>query len=204
MIQNKNNKGFTILEVVIVMAVLAIVIFAMSTFQVDVFKNTKSLQESLSATQELRIVLKKIINEIRPAEPSATGAYIIALAQKDFITFFSDIDDDGLVEETRYFLDGSDLKKGVITPSGSPLSYNPLDEIINIVLQDVVNPNDEIFNFYDKNYPEITSDPLVEPININEVRLVEITLTVNHDPNRSPDPLTNTSQVSIRNLKDNY
>jgi len=35
------------------------------------------------------------------------------------------------------------------------------------------------------------------------VRLVRITIKIDEDPNRPPAALTSTTQVSIRNLKDN-
>jgi hypothetical protein len=48
-----------------------------------------------------------------------------------------------------------------------------------------------------------TSSPLTQPVITTNVRLIKINLMIDVDPNRAPVIKTYTSQVSIRNLKDN-
>src|SRR3989344_4644245 len=115
-------------------------------------------------------------------------------------TFYSDIDDDGLKEKVRYFLNGPLLQKGVIKPTGSPLSYNPASEKITTLIPNVTNAT--IFTYYDENYDGAGAE-LTSPINIPVVRLVKITITIDKDPNRAPVTTIFSTQVSIRNLKDN-
>ena len=60
----------------------------------------------------------------------------------------------------------------------------------------------EISYFISSNYDGIT-DPLPSPIDTLNVRLIKINLIIDHDPVKSPPPFLMTTQVSIRNLKDN-
>jgi hypothetical protein len=203
MVKHSFNKGILIVEIIIVIAISTLLVLAIGSFQRNILFFTGFLEDSISGAQDARAVLRTITREIRSASPSNLGTYTIAIASPQTFTFYSDIDDDGLKERVRYFLDGTDLKKGVITPSGDPLVYNPASEIITAVLvHNVRNGEQDIFNYYDTNY-DGTTDPLPEPIDIISVRLIKITIVIDADPNRDPPAKTFTSQVSMRNLKDN-
>ena len=103
-------------------------------------------------------------------------------------------------EKVRYFLAGTTLQKGVIKPTGSPLIYNSINEKISTFVNNVISTS--IFDYYDENYDGTTA-PLSFPVNVSDIRLVKITVMVEQDPNRSPTPMVFSTQVSIRNLKDN-
>ena len=59
-----------------------------------------------------------------------------------------------------------------------------------------------IEEYFDSNYTG-TSTPLSQPVQATQVRLIRITVRIEKDPNKSPGPLTATSQVFLRNLKNN-
>jgi type II secretory pathway component PulJ len=200
--QQKLISGFSIIEVLVVIFILSLVGVTVATFQKDVFSLNTIISNSLTALDEARRTLKMMTAEIRPLSPSSLGAYPIAEADPTSFIFYSDINSDQLKERVRYFLDGKILKKGVIKPSGTPLTYNSANEIISEAIHDVANGSTPIFNYYDKNYDGTTS-PLTQPVDILSVRLIKITIAIDRDPNRSPGPITLTTQVSMRNLKDN-
>ncbi len=199
----KNEKfGFSLVEIVVVVAILGLIGLALATFQVDIWRQNSFLSNSIQAEQDARMALKRLVAELRQAAPSDTGAFAIALADKDKLTFYSDIDGDGNHERLRYFLATSTLKRGVLKPTGSPLGYVDANEQLGNAVVNLVNANNLIFNYYDKNYAG-TSTPLVLPINLPNVRLVKILLSIEADPNRAPITTTYENQVSIRSLKDN-
>ncbi len=200
--QQKLRSGFSIIEVLVAIFILSLVGAAVVTFQKDVFSLNTIISNSLTAQDEARRTLKMMTAEIRPLSPSSVGAYPIAEADPTSFIFYSDIDNDQLKEQVRYFLDGPILKKGVIKPSGAPLAYNPANEIISEVIHDVANGATPIFNYYDTNY-DGTTPPLAQPVDIPTVRLIKITIVIDKDSNRAPGPITLTTQVSMRNLKDN-
>lgn len=104
----------------------------------------------------------------------------------------------------RYFLDGTEFKKGVIEASGDPAVYNPEDEMVVKVIQNVVATS-SIFTYFDSTYYGSSSvSALPQPVSTSDVRLVKIELMVDANPGRSPSLMTITTQATIRNLKDNH
>lgn len=201
--KNRNlNGGFSIIELLVGIFALVLIGIAAITFQKDVFPMNTFFSNSIAAQGEARKTLKTISAEIRSASPSNVGSYPIEQTTATSFIFYSDTDNDQLKERIRYFLDGPTLKRGVIKPSGIPFVYNPGSEVISELIHDVVNGATAVFNYYDKNYNG-TTEPLTEPIDIVAVRLVKITVIIDRDPSKPPGPMTLTTQVSIRNLKDN-
>lgn len=190
------------IEVLVSIFILTLIGLAVYSFQKDVFSLNRVISESLTAQDETRRALKVMSAEIRTASPSSLGAYALAQTATSSFSFYSNIDDDSFKEEVRYFLDGAIFKKGVIKPSGSPLTYNPANEIITELAHDIANATTPIFGYYDENYDGATQ-PLADPIDIDAVRLVKITIVIDKDPQQSPGPITLTTQISMRNLKDN-
>ena len=139
----------------------------------------------------------------RSTLPSSLGSYAIDSASSTAFIYYADLNGDGLKEKIRYFLSGTTLRQGVIKPSGSPLVYNPANEKIADMIHGIVKNSGPIFTYYDTNYDGTTA-PLATPVNLLNIRLVKITVKVDVDPRKPPGPAQFTTQVSIRNLKDNY
>jgi len=200
---NHNSKsGFSVIEVLVGMFILTLIGLAVYSFQKDVFSLNRIISSGLAAQDEARRALKSMSAEIRTASPSSLGAYAIMQTEISSFTFYSDIDSDSFKERVRYFVEGATLKKGVIKPSGIPLTYNPINEIISELVHDIANAATLTFSYYGTDY-DGTTQPLVEPINIFAVRLIKITIVIDKDSQEPPGPMTLTTQVSIRNLKDN-
>lgn len=130
------------------------------------------------------------------------GSYPLANVATSTMTFYSDTDGDGIREQIRYYVSSSTLKRGSIVPTGSNYTYSG-QESVKVLVSDIKNSSTTpIFQYYDRNYTG-TSSALTYPIDISKVRLVKVNLLVDADVNRSPTQKSYTSQVSIRNLKDN-
>lgn len=196
----KNKKGFTLVEVLFGVSIFVLIVGALTLFSRNIWFYGSYVSAGLSDSNNGRSALKTMVTEIRTASTADTGAYIIALATPTAFTFYSDIDSDGLKEKVRYFLNGPLLERGITKPTGAPLSYNPASETITTLIPNVTNAT--IFDYYDKNYDGTTA-PLSLPITISSIRLVKITISIDKDPNRAPVTTTFSTQVSIRNLKDN-
>ena len=196
------NSGFSVIEAMVAISILTLVGLAVYAFEKDVFSLNRILSQSIIAQEEVRRALKIMSAEIRAASPSSIGAYALAETTTSSFIFYSNIDDDSFKERVRYFLDGTVLKKGVTKPAGNPLTYNPASEIVNDVVRDVANGTAALFSYYDTDY-DGTTQSLAEPIDVSVVRLVKIVITVDRDSSASPNPMTLTTQISMRNLKDN-
>jgi prepilin-type N-terminal cleavage/methylation domain-containing protein len=198
-----DTKGFTLAEIVIVVGIIGLVMVAVGTFQSKIFTNKSFVEGSLSAAQDARSILRTMAKELRSVGQGDNGAYAVAQAATNTITFFSDADGDGAREQIRYYLSGKKIMRGVIVPTGTPLAYSTSSEKFSTLLSNVVNASStNIFDYYGTNYTGTTS-ALTYPITTTAVRLVKINIVLDADANRSPIPRTYTTQVALRNLKDN-
>lgn len=199
----KHKGGFSLAEVIIVVAVGGAILLATLNFGNSIFSFNSTAQENLSAQTDGRRVLKTIAKELRSTSPSSLGAYPISQAGTSSVTFFSNIDGDAQKEQVRYFLQNGSLKKGIINPSGSPLAYNSANETVTTLISNVVNDAaSPIFEYFDSSYAG-TSTPLASPVPVTSVRLIRINVKIDKDPNKSQGPVIVTTQVFLRNLKDN-
>lgn len=191
------------MELLVVVFIFSLVALSLSRFTSDIFTLNFFLQGSLNAQIDMRHIVKVMITEIREAGPSASGAYPIALASTSAITFYSDADNDGVRDQVRYFISNGSLKRGVTAPSGSPATYNLGNEKLTTLASDIVSSSTlPMFQYYPSSYTGTTS-PLSFPVDVPSIRLVKITVIIDRDPNRSPSTIMTSSQVNIRNLKDN-
>lgn len=198
----KFTRGFTLIEIVVVIGILGLISVSVGKFAVDVFGLNSYTTGALTVSQDARNLLRIMTREIRAAAPSENGAFPLVAVSSSTISFYSDVDGTGQRDLVRYYLSSTTLIKGVIAPTGSPLTYVAGNEQTSIVMSDVRNATTSIFTYYDNSYAG-TSSPLAYPVAIQSVRLVRIDLTLDANADRSPDKKTFTTQVSIRNLKDN-
>ena len=197
--KTKKQNGFTLIEILFGIAIFLLIIGVLTLFSKNVWIYNSFVSAGLVNANNSRQILKIMTSEIRTASSADTGAYTISQATSSSFTFYSNIDNDVLKEKVRYFLVGTTLQKGVIKPTGSPLSYNPANEQISTLTSNVTSA---VFDYYDKNYDGTTAS-LSFPINISDIRLIKITIVIDQDPNRPPASTTFSTQISIRNLKDN-
>ena len=110
------NKGMTLVEVLIALAIFVTIIFAVGAFEVDIFSYQGSVSGSLTTVQDSQIILKTMLTELRSAAPSATGSYPIVIAGTSSISFFSDPDNDGTTEQITYSYIKNTLYRAIIQP----------------------------------------------------------------------------------------
>lgn len=197
-----HSRGTTLIEVLVVIFIISVIGGGIYTLQNDVFRLNKNLSGALNAHDDARQTLRKFTAELRTASQSSRGAPAIAQAESTSITFYANIDTDTLVERVRYFLDGTTLKRGVIKPSGSPLSYDDTASETFVELVDgIANGTTNIFTYYDSSYDGTTNvTPLAFPVARQNVRLIKIELLIDREPAREPGPTVFTTQVTPRNL----
>lgn len=202
------KQGFTLIEVVIVLGITAVIIAGMYTFLIESYSTQRYISEQSEAINNARNGVEALVLEIREAADADTGAYPIETAEEQELIFYSDIDADVLTERIRYFLDGTNLQKGIIEPlTVPPYTYEPSNEVISTITSSVQNDTVPIFTYYNGNY--LTEDeaegenPLSYPADVTDIKLIKIFLEVNIDPTKVPETYELENYVQIRNLKDN-
>ncbi len=196
------NKGVGLVEMVVVVAIFSVISIAVWNFGAEIFNFNSTAGSNLTAQSEGRRVIKTMIKELRSVSPSSVGSYPLNQTATSSLIFFTDANADGIKERIRYFLQGNEVRRGVIVPSGNPLTYNPANENITPIIRGVVNGNTAIFEYFDQSYNG-TSSSLPEPVQATSVRLIKINLILDSDPNKEGGIINVTSQVTLRNLKDN-
>jgi type II secretory pathway pseudopilin PulG len=198
-------RGFTIIEAVVSMAILLMIGTGIIAFERSVLTNAKVVQSGLNMGQQVRRTLSGFVADLRSATQSAAGAYAIDTAATSTLIFYANVDSDSSIERIRYYVATGTLRRGVTKPTGT--TYNLANEKTSTLVNDLSNPTSTpIFTFYDTGYDGFTSsssDPLPTPINIPSIRMIKMSLVVNPNGVRAPVMQTYTTQVSIRNLKDN-
>lgn len=198
---NKNSKmGFTLIEIVVVLGIIGIIGTIVYQFVVSGNEIFIQSRDQALAQDTLRKVTDSIAKELRKAQNADNGAYLLEDGDKQFIIFYSDIDNDGQQERVRYFINGIDFQKGVIEPTGIPVQYPQENENITTVVSNI--RNSAIFSYFDENYTG-SEDPLPDPLDVSKVRLVHIKFDADIDPNQPPASITIETSVMIRNLKTN-
>jgi hypothetical protein len=197
------NRGVTVAETIVYVAIFTLIISSVTLFQRDVFSLNFTIQGNLNTQLDARHLIKVMVSQLREAVPSSTGSYPIEAASSTAIIFYSDINADTKIERVRYFVSGSTIKKGTVSPTGTPPAYNLNSETITTLISNVVSSSTvPVFQYYPSSYDGTTA-ALSSPVDIKSIRLVKITVIIDNDPNKSPVPIQVTSQVSLRNLKDN-
>ncbi|HRH26280.1 MAG TPA: prepilin-type N-terminal cleavage/methylation domain-containing protein [Candidatus Paceibacterota bacterium] len=198
------QKAFTLIEVIIVVAIAGIISVAVGAFGGNVFSYNRTLSDSLVASFEGGEVVQDFVAEVRSAGPSITGSFPIVEASTTAITFYADISGDSNREQIRYFKDGATLKKTVTPPGTNPNRYVGASSTTGIVVQNILSTSTPLFKYYDDSYTGTsTAVALTQPVDPRLIRLIQITIPIERDPNRAPGPIIIESRVSIRNLKDN-
>jgi type II secretory pathway pseudopilin PulG len=198
--KSQSKSGFTLMETVVVIAILIIVLGALtSSIRYFYRTNSHALEQSF-AINSARIGIERMVKDIREAAFSDEGAYpVISMATSSF-SFYSDIDEDIFVEKIRYFLDGTDLNKGVTNSSGDPLVYDDSDEVVSLISDNVRNNADsiEFFSYFDTSGTQVTN-----LASTTDLRFTTIEIVVNVNPTRLPNNFTLRSSAALRNVKEN-
>lgn len=192
-------KAFTLVETIIAVTIFLIVMLAVTGFIFYFYKTSTYNFQQISAVNSARRGMETMVKETREATYSDVGSYPIIEARKQSFTFYSDIDKDTKVERIRYFLEGTELKRGELEATGDVPKYKDENEKITVLSDKVRNGEDAVFTYYDENNNQVADLEI-----ITDIKLVEINLIVNIDPNRPPDEFTLKSNAQLRNLKEEY
>lgn len=201
---SSNKQGFTLIEILVAMGISALLGLSVAWILIGSLRSNTIIWKQLSAQNDGRKAIQQVVDDVRRAETSSIGAYPIASASSTAFTIYANIDEDSLRERVRFWLDGINLKKGVIKPSGNPLVYNANNESVVTIATSIVNiaKGVPLFLYYDENYTG-TEAALTDPLDTTAIRAVRIQFEIEENPEETPVPLHIEALVQIRNLKTN-
>jgi len=199
--EKRKNKhsGMTLMEAIVYVAIFSLVMTVILQSVISFYQTNRYTLEQMAQLDIARKGVNTLVVGIRGARYSASGAYPIESGGNNNITFYSDMDNDMVVEKARYFLSGTNLRLGVTKPTGTPPVYNPANETVSTVAEYVRNnATHAIFQYYDT----LGALMSIPPVSIN-VRFVKVDLIVNVNPATMPNEFTLHSSATIRNVKNN-
>ncbi len=195
------------IELVIALGIISLIGLAIVSFQIGLIRNTSTMQTTLSAQLQVRKTFQSFVAEVRTAERANGGAFSLLEVGTSTFTFFANIDQDSDVERVRYYVGTSTVAsttifyKEIVHPTGSVYAHAQ-SQTAQVVTNIAFSTSTPIFQYYDSNYAG-TSTPLTFPVTNSSVRLVSLTLPLDVNGPRYSAVQTFTTQVAIRNLKDN-
>lgn len=198
------NKGFTLIELFLGGALILIITAALVVLSTLYFQNYAfSFEETLSINYA-QTAVTSMVREIREARYGEDGAWPISQADDYAFTFYSDVTNDNRSDRVRYFVDGTDLKRGITEASLNPIQYELVNEVISIAASSVSTTSGALFTYYNGNWPaDIVNNPLIPGTRLLNTRFVRLHVLIDINPNRGALPFELNTSVQIRGLKDN-
>lgn len=191
------------METVVVLGIFSIISIAASWLLIHSNRDTVIIWEQLATQAEGRKALEQVTDDVRRAEVSSVGSFPLVSTEEYSLVFYANIDNDLLRERIHYWIDDTILKKGVLKPSGEPLSYTGVEDVVEIA-HSVVNIQKSVpvFLYFDESYSG-DGAALEQPVGATDVHVIKVQLELEKDPTDTPVPLHVESTVQVRNLKTN-
>jgi prepilin-type N-terminal cleavage/methylation domain-containing protein len=201
MIPSSHQKGLTLVEIILVTAISSIIIAALLRFLTAGFPLSKVTYLQERSTENARLQLQRLARTIREARQSDTGAYPLVETSPQRLIFYADVDGDPLTERVRYELTGTNLVRGILKPTGTPLTYNLANEVTTTIASYLRNGATPLFIYYSGDYP--TDSTALASTDIAKVKYIQFHVIIDADPAVDPPATDVLSQVQLRNLKTN-
>ncbi len=200
---SNSQKGFTILELLVAVSIFGGLAILVALLFSDVFSGSKQQLLAVDNVEQSRLVASQFLNEMRNATTGVSGEYSLGQAGDQQIIFYSKTTGTSTVNRIRYYVSGTKLYKGVVIPTGNPLTYNLGSEVVKVAQNDLTNGTGQVFTYYGDTYSG-SENSLTQPINLTAVKFVKINLTVlTQAKNNSNTTYSISEGVTIRNLKTN-
>ncbi len=198
-----HRGGFSMLEMLIVVAISSAMIFVISSLRNNVNVLENIVNQRLKSRKDVEEALQIMLTDIRSANRSSIGGYPIESASSSSLIFYSNIDRDGPFDRVRYSMSTSTILRGVVKPSGSPLSYPTSAESVSTgIVYVIFSTSTPLFSYYNASSTG-NETPMSSPIDSAQIRSVKITFSADIDPGKAPRALFFSNTVTIRNLRSN-
>jgi prepilin-type N-terminal cleavage/methylation domain-containing protein len=203
--QRKKYLGMSLIEMIIAIAIFSIGMLGFTQLFLRSWKQNAYIMEMGQTSMAVSQGVNDIVQYLRKVRQGDDGSYPVVSANDNDLVVFCDYDRDNITERLHFYRSGENILMGIRKPTASlPKTYASGDAETKTIVSHIVNDaGNPIFAYYDSSYPEDSvNNPIHTPATAPNVRLVQIDLHMNIDPNRPPDNVQIQSFVEIRNLND--
>lgn len=194
----KGVRGFTLVEMLVVIFITGVLGVALNSMIANFYRTNAFLLEQTKAIDSAHRGLSTSFIDLREASYGDDGSYPIKTVSTSSITFFSDVDNDGVVEKIRLYLVNGSFYRGVTESTSTPPTYTGQPEVSILIANYIRNSTSTpIFRYYDGNGIELASST----VPIAAISTVSTSLMVDLNPLRAPDILTLQETATLRNLR---
>lgn len=181
------------MEMVVVIGIMGIVTVALLMFSSISWKNYRNLNQNVEEEEKADRVMLDFEHQTR----SATQILTASTSELKFYRFF-DLTSTSPTQ-VRYFMNGNKFEIGLTKPQGvAPnITYPAGNEQIQLIIEGITNGS-TLFRYYNGNNNELT-----QPVNMASVRMVQLTISLDINGTSMPAPVSATTKVNLRNMKDN-
>lgn len=191
----------TLVEMVVLIGIYTVLLLVISASISELYRSNAYTMAQAEEIENGRRALTQWNRDAKEMTAAEDGTYPIDEIEEQRFAFYSNTDQDDLVEYVVYEVSGTTLTKYKHHPVGSPAVYDLATPDETIILSEFVQNISEggiTFRYYDNAGNELTAaSPIID------VRYIVMEVVVNIDPLRSPGEFMLRSSIAPRNLKDN-
>lgn len=189
----RKAKGFSLIELIIVIGLVSFMTLLLSSFITQSMKSYHTKRQSVDEEEKAAHVMR----EFELTTRAATKILVANENEYKFLRYMDLTSPEPI--QVRYFAENGQFKIGYTNPSGTApnITYPSENETIELVVTDVVNPT-PIFSYFSSGNAALSF-----PIDIAQIRMVELEICLDENMASPPGPVTQRTMVSLRNMKDN-
>jgi len=199
--RSRDDRGFSLLELLISAAILPIVLGAAYFAFIGMTNNYSRVEATSDATGEAQKGLDTLVRELRQAREIQEGGGAFADATASSCSFYCDVDLDGTPELVTYYVQGNDLYRGVGEPATQvyPYNYPTRDQTMFVRVMNIGGMTAQaVFTYFNSVDGTVT----VTSSNKNTISAVGIHLLATRPSQSGPVSVDFTTKVKIRALFD--
>jgi prepilin-type N-terminal cleavage/methylation domain-containing protein len=197
-----SNKGFSLVELMVVVALMLVVGLAISNLFLNTQKTFKHTNSRIKARQEASFALRTMEKELRQIAQASDDFEAIEIADKNQLLFFADIDNDEKPEKITYALNGQNIVKTVVQTSNeaAPWEFLGAQTSSNLTIYSKNTALKPIFTYYSAMDEALSALPLSK-VDRENIKIVKIDVRISVSADVQKEDYFET-EVYLRNKND--
>ncbi|MEX1112510.1 MAG: type II secretion system protein, partial [Candidatus Andersenbacteria bacterium] len=181
------QRGVTVIEMLVVIAITSLIVIALAVLFGRGIGSYRTQFQQVLTTEDARVQLERISDAVRNARDAGANRWLL-IGEPNQLQITTNIDADPAAETVRYFVEDSNLRRGVIDDDGG-------EETIVTLARSLRNTSQgqDLFAYYDRDGNALSGS--VTPDNVARIGL---TMLFDADENNEPGIATITTTILPR------